>query len=44
MGRKYGKIFTATKGKHKGKKVKYSYSNMKGAGKRMVLHYPKKRR
>lgn len=38
MAIKYGKIFTAKTGKHKGKKVKYAYTNGKKSSKRMVLH------
>ncbi len=38
MAIKHGKVFTAKKGKHKGKKVKYAYTNGKKSTKRMVLH------
>ncbi len=40
---KYGKVFTAKKGKHKGKKVKYSYAGGKKSTKKMVLHRPRRR-
>jgi hypothetical protein len=43
MATKYGKVFTAKKGKHKGKKVKYSYKNGKKSTKKMVLHRPRRR-
>ncbi len=43
MAIKYGKIFTAKKGKHKGKKVKYAYTNGKKSTKKMVLHRSKRR-
>lgn len=38
----YGEIFRCKKGKHKGKLVKYRYTNGKKSTKKMVLH--KKRR
>ena len=38
MAIKHGKVFTAKKGKHKGKRVKYAYTNGKKSTKRMVLH------
>ncbi len=38
MAIKHGKVFTATKGKHKGKRVKYAYTDGKKSTKRMVLH------
>ena len=38
MAIKHGKVFTFKKGKHKGKKVKYAYTNGKKSTKRMVLH------
>ncbi len=38
MAIKHGKVFTCKKGKHKGKKVKYAYTNGKKSTKRMVLH------
>jgi hypothetical protein len=41
---KYGKVFTAKKGKYKGKKVKYSYgSKGRKSDKKMVLHRAKRR-
>jgi hypothetical protein len=43
MAIKHGKVFTAKKGKHAGKKVKYAYTNGKKSTKRMVLHRPKRR-
>lgn len=43
MATKYGKIFTAKKGRMKGKKVKYSYKNGKKSSKKMVLHRPRRR-
>lgn len=43
MVTKYGKVFTASKGKYKGKKVKYSYTNGKKSTKKMVLHRTKRR-
>jgi hypothetical protein len=43
MSVKHGKVFTAKKGKHKGKKVKYAYTNGKKNSKRMVLHRTKRR-
>ena len=44
MAIKHGKVFTAKKGKHKGKKVKYAYTNGKKSTKRMVLHKGRSRR
>jgi len=38
MAIKHGKVFTAKKGKYKGKRVKYAYTNGKKSTKRMVLH------
>jgi hypothetical protein len=38
MSVKYGKVFTAKKGKFKGRKVKYSYKNGRKSSKKMVLH------
>ena len=38
MATKYGKVFTAKKGKYKGKRVKYSYQNGRKSTKKMVLH------
>ena len=43
MATKYGKIFVCKSGKHKGKKVKYSYKNGKKSSKKMVLHRTKRR-
>ena len=43
MSTKYGKIFVASKGKHKGKKVKYAYKNGRKSGKKMVLHRARRR-
>lgn len=43
MKTKYGKIFVAKRGKHKGKKVKYAYANGKKSSKKMVLHRPRRR-
>lgn len=44
MAVKHGKVFKATKGKHKGKFVKYAYTNGKKSTKRMVLHKGRSRR
>ena len=44
MSIKHGKVFTAKKGKHKGKKVCYAYTNGKKSTKRMVLHKGRSRR
>jgi len=38
MATKYGKVFRAKRGKHKGKMVKYAYKNGRKSSKRMVLH------
>ena len=38
MATKYGKVFTAKKGKYKGKRVKYAYENGRKSSKKMVLH------
>lgn len=43
MAIKHGKVFTATKGKHKGKKVKYAYTNGRKSSKRLVIHRSKRR-
>ncbi len=43
MATKYGKVFTAKKGKYKGKKVKYSYKNGRKSSKKMVLHKGRRR-
>lgn len=43
MAIKYGKVFTAKSGRHKGKKVKYSYKNGRKSTKKMVLHRTKRR-
>jgi len=40
---KHGKVFTAKKGKYKGKRVKYAYTNGRKSTKRMVLHRTKRR-
>lgn len=37
MAIKHGKTFKATKGKHKGKLVRYAYTDGKKSTKRMVL-------
>jgi len=37
MAVKYGKTFTAKKGKHRGKRVRYSYKNGRKSTKKMVL-------
>lgn len=37
MAIKYGKTFTAKKGKHRGKRVRYSYKNGRKSTKKMVL-------
>ncbi len=37
MATKYGKTFTAKKGKFRGKRVRYSYKNGRKSTKRMVL-------
>lgn len=37
MVTKYGKIFTAKKGKFRGKRVRYSYKNGRKSTKKMVL-------
>lgn len=42
MAVKYGKTFKASKGKHKGKLVKYAYTDGKKSTKRMVLHRGRK--
>lgn len=34
---KYGKTFTAKKGRYKGKRVRYSYKNGRKSSKKMVL-------
>jgi len=44
MAIKHGKVFTAKKGKYKGKRVKYAYTNGKKSTKRMVLHKGRSRR
>jgi len=44
MAIKHGKVFTAKKGKYKGKLVKYAYTNGKKSTKRMVLHKGRSRR
>lgn len=44
MAIKYGKTFKATKGKNKGKLVKYAYTDGKKSTKRMVLHKGRSRR
>ena len=44
MAVKHGKVFTCKKGKYKGKKVKYAYTNGKKSTKRMVLHKGRSRR
>jgi hypothetical protein len=41
--KKYGKVFVCKKGKHRGKKVKYSYVNGKKSTKKLVLHKPRRR-
>jgi len=43
MSIKHGKVFTAKKGKYKGKRVKYAYTNGRKSTKRMVLHRTKRR-
>ena len=43
MATKYGKVFTAKKGRFKGKRVKYAYKNGRKSTKRMVLHRTKRR-
>lgn len=41
---KYGKVFTAKKGKYKGKRVKYSYGKHgRKSSKKMVLHKGRRR-
>ena len=37
MATRYGKTFTAKKGKYKGKRVRYSYKNGRKSTKKMVL-------
>ncbi len=37
MATKYGKTFTAKKGKYKGKRVRYAYKNGRKSTKRMTL-------
>lgn len=37
MAIKYGKTFTAKKGKYRGKRVRYSYKNGRKSTKKMVL-------
>jgi len=37
MATKYGKTFTAKKGRYKGKRVRYSYKNGRKSSKKMVL-------
>ena len=37
MATKYGKTFTCKKGKHKGKRVRYAYTNGRKSTKRMTL-------
>ena len=44
MATKYGKVFKAKRGKHRGKLVKYAYKNGKKSSKRMVLHRKSSRR
>jgi hypothetical protein len=39
----YGTKFRCKKGKHKGKMVKYRYTNKKKSTKKMVLHRPRRR-
>jgi len=41
---KYGKTFTAKTGKHRGKKVRYSYKNGRKSTKKMVLAKKSSRR
>ncbi len=43
MAKRYGKVFTCKKGKYKGKKVKYQYTNGKKSTKKMVRHYSRRR-
>ena len=43
MAIRHGKVFTAKKGKYKGKRVKYAYTNGRRSTKRMVLHRTKRR-
>ena len=45
MATKYGKTFTCKKGKYKGKRVRYAYTNGRKSTKRMTLvrRYRKKR-
>ena len=38
MAVKHGKVFRCTKGKYKGKLVKYAYKDGRKSTKRMVLH------
>jgi hypothetical protein len=38
MAVKHGKVFKCKKGKHKGKLVKYAYTNGRKSTKRLVLH------
>ena len=44
MAIKHGKTFRASKGKFKGKLVKYAYTDGKKSTKRMVLHKGRSRR
>ena len=44
MAIKYGKTFTAKAGKHRGKKVRYSYKNGRKSTKKMVLAKKSSRR
>ncbi len=37
MATKYGKTFKATKGRHKGKQVRYAYKNGRKGSRRLVL-------
>ena len=43
MVKKYGKVFTCKKGKHKGKKVRYSYANGRKSSKKLTLYKPRRR-
>ena len=43
MATKYGRVFTCKKGKYKGKRVKYAYTNGRKSTKRMVLHRARRR-
>lgn len=38
MATKYGKVFRAKSGRHRGKLVKYAYKNGRKSTKKMVVH------